>query len=216
MSIVKIKRSFLTIPFILVLFGLGIYLAKRHAETSVTERDSPVVLNRLAPVAAANPNGETFRSHLADEASHLADEASQLPASPSTRHDAGASSGGNESKDFSGITTLDPAKPAASSTPEASTPAPEQKTTAPLPLVFQRVDPKSMKIPPDQQKIIDQLQQSFLDQIGGANQDPNDPQYRERWEQARPLIDQELKAQLGQQFFLQYEAAAGKRPAKSK
>jgi hypothetical protein len=209
MSIVKIKRSFLTIPFILVLFGLGIYLATRHAGISVTERDSPVVLNRPAPVAAANPNGETSRTHLAGEAP-------QLPASPSTRHDAVAFSGGNESKDFSGITALDPAKPAVSSTPEASTPAPEQKTTAPLPLVFQRVDPRSMKITPDQQKIIDQLQQSFLDQIGDANQDPNDPQYRERWEQARPLIDQELKAQLGQQFFLQYEAAAGQRPAKNK
>jgi len=209
MSIVKIKRSFLTNPFILVLFGLGIYLATRHAETSVTERDSPVVLNRPAPVAAANPNGETFRSHPADEAS-------QLPASPSARHDAGAFSRANESKDFSGITTLDPAKSAASSTPETSTPAPEQKTTAPLPLVFRRIDPKLMKITPDQQKIIDQLQQSFLDQIGDANQDPNDPQYRERWEQARPLIDQQLKAQLGQQFFLQYDAAAGQRPAKNK
>ena len=207
MSIVRIKRSFLTIPFILVLFGLGIYIATRHAETSVTEGDSAVVLNRPAPVAAANPNGEAFRSHPADEA---------LPASPSTRQDAGAFSRANESKDFSGITTLDPATPAASSTPEASTPAPEQKTTAPLPLVFRRIDPKLMKITPDQQKIIDQLQQSFLDQIGDANQDPNDPQYRERWEQARPLIDQQLKAQLGQQFFLQYDAAAGQRSAKNK
>ena len=73
-----------------------------------------------------------------------------------------------------------------------------------------------MKITPEQQKIIDELQQSFLDQIGDANQDPNDPQYRERWEQARPFIDQELKAQLGQTFFLQYEAATGQRSAKQK
>ena len=205
----KIKRSFLAITSILVLFGSGIYLVTRHAETSVTERLSPVVLNRPESVAVANPNGETSRSHLAEEAS-------KPPASPSARPDAGASSDGNESKDFSGITTSDPAKQAASSTPAASTPEPEQKTTAPLPLVFLPVDPKSMKITPDQQKIIDQLQQSFLDQIGDANQDPNDPQYRERWEQARPFIDQELKAQLGQPFFLQYEAAAGQRAAKQK
>ena len=205
----KIKRSLLTIPFILVLFGLGIYLATRHAETSATARDSPVVLNRPESVAAANPNGEASRSRLADEAS-------ELPARPSTRHDAGGSSDSNESKDFSGITTLDPAKPAPSSPPATSTPEPKQKTTAPLPLVFQPVDPKWMKITPEQQKIIDQLQQSFLDQIGDANQDPNDPQYRERWEQARPFIDQELKAQLGQPFFLQYEAATGQRSAKQK
>jgi hypothetical protein len=209
MSIVKIKRSFLTIPFILVLFGMGIYLATRHAETSVTERDSPVVLNRPESIAAANPNGETSRSQLAEEAS-------EVPARPSTRLDVGATSDGNESKDFSGLTTLDPTRPAASSTPAASTPEPKQKTTAPLPLVFQPVDPKWMKITPEQQKIIDQLQQSFLDQIGDANQDPNDPQYRERWEQARPRIDQELKAQLGQQFFLQYESAASQRATKNK
>ncbi len=205
---VKIKRSFLTIPFILFLFGLGIYFATRHAETSVTERDSPVVLDRPQPVAAADPDDETSRSHFADKAS-------ERPASPPKRHDAGPSSDGNESKDFSGITTLDPAKPAASSTTETSAPEPEQKTTLPVPLVFRPVDPKWMKITPDQQKIIDELQQSFLDQIGDANQDPNDPQYRERWEQARPLIDQQLKAQLGQSFFLQYEAAAGQ-PAQRK
>lgn len=202
MSIVKIKLSVLAIPLILVLFGAGIYIATRHAETSVTERDSPVV-------PAANPNGEPPHSQLAEEVS-------EPPASPSTRHEAGASSDGNEFKDFSGITTLDPARPAPSSTPAASTPEPKQNTTAPLPLVFQPVDPKWMKITPDQQKVIDQLQQSFLDQIGGANQDPTDPQYRERWEQARPFIDQELKAQLGQAFFLQYEAATGQRPATQK
>ena len=199
----QIKRSFLTIPFILSLFGLGIYFATRHAETSVTERNSAVFLSRPQPVAPADPDDETSRSHLANEAS-------ERPASPPTRHDAGPSSDGNESKDFSGITTLDPAKPAASSTPEAAPLSPHRKT-APLPLVFRSVDPKSMKITPDQQKVIDRLQQSFLDQIGDANQDPNDPAYRERWEQARPLVDQQLKAQLGQSFFLRYEAAAGQR-----
>ena len=170
----------------MVLLGSGSYLVTRHAETSVTERLSPVVLIATQSVELASPNGETSRSHLVVEVS-------KPPASPSARPDAGASSDGDESKDFSGITTSDPAKQAASSTPAASTPEPEPKSTAPLPLVFLPVDPKSMKITPDQQKIIDQLQQSFLDQIGDANQDPNDPRYRERWEQARPLIDQELK-----------------------
>lgn len=199
----QIKRSFLTIPFILSLFGFGIYFATRHAETSVTERDSAVVRSQPQPVAPADPDDETSRSGLANEAS-------KRPANPATRQNAGRSSDGNESNDFSGITTLDPAKAAAISTPEASAPEPAQNTTAPLPLVFRSVDPRSMKISPDQQKIIDRLQQSFLDQIGDANQDPNDPEYRELWERARPLVDQQLKAQLGQSFFLQYEAAAGR------
>jgi len=55
-----------------------------------------------------------------------------------------------------------------------------------------------------------------LDEVGGADQDPKDPQYRQRWEQARPLFDQRLKAQLGQRFFLNYQTAAGQEAEKNK
>jgi len=117
------------------------------------------------------------------------------------------------SRDFSGITTIDPAL--ATPAPTA-TPGPKQKSTVPLPLVFQPIDPAFLKITSEQQQIIDELQQGFLDEVGGADQDPNDPQYRQRWEQARPLFDQRLKAQLGQRFFLNYEIAAGQEAEKNK
>jgi len=119
----------------------------------------------------------------------------------------------DSSRDFSGVTTMDPGLPTT-----ASTPIPESKpnSTAPLPLVFQPVDPGFLKITPEQQQVIDELQEGFLDEVGGADQDPNDPQYRQRWAQVRPLFDQRLKTQLGQQFFLQYQIAAGQQAAKQK
>jgi hypothetical protein len=119
----------------------------------------------------------------------------------------------DSSRDFSGVTTMDPGLPTPATTP---TPEPKPKSTAPLPLVFQPVDPGYMKITPEQQQVIDDLQQGFLDEVGGADQDPNDPQYRQRWAQVRPLFDQRLKTQLGQQFFLQYQIAAGQQAAKQK
>jgi len=119
------------------------------------------------------------------------------------------------SRDFSGVTTIDPAL---SSTPPTPQKAPEQKkeSTAPLPLVFQPVDSKAFKMTPNEKEILDRLQQNFLDEIGGTDQNPNDPQYLAQWKEARSLIDEQLKAQLGQNFFLNYQTAAGQQATKNK
>ena len=196
----------LTWPLVAVLFAVallagGAYLATRQTATSPNERDPSVTRSGSQGASAVDPDHKNSPPLPAKE----------LPgrqASSSRDHNINTSSDQDESRDFSGVTTIDPAKPTPSAAPEA-TPEPKKKSTAPLPLVFQPVDPRSFKITPDQQEIIDQLQQSFLDEIGGENQNPNDPQYRERWEQAKWLIDQKLKAQLGQQFFLQYQMAPG-------
>jgi hypothetical protein len=119
------------------------------------------------------------------------------------------------SQDFSGVTTIDPDSPLNSSMPQR-TPEKKKESSSPFPLVFQTVDPQAFKISPEQQAILDRLQQNFLDQIGGANQDPNDPQYLARWKEAQPLINEQLKAQLGQDFFLKYQTAASQRAAKNK
>lgn len=163
--------------------------------------------------------------------SHQASDSQPLPSSASISNEAGKESGSERagesmsqraretggpaesSGDFSGVTTIDPALATPAPTP---TPEPKQKSTAPLPLVFQPVDPGFLKITPDQQQIIDELQQGFLDEVGGAEQDPNDPRYRQRWEQLRPLFDQRMKTQLGQQFFINYQIAAGQQAAKNK
>jgi hypothetical protein len=192
----------LTWPLVAVLFAVallagGAYLATRQTATSRNERDR----NNSQPGSAVDPSHKISPSLAAEK---LPDRHTSAPRD----HNISTSSDQDESRDFSGVTTIDPAKPTPSAPPEA-TPASKKKSTAPLPLVFQPVDPRSFKITPDQQEVIDQLQQSFLDEIGGDNQNPNDPQYRVRWEQARWLIDQKLKAQLGQQFFLQYQMAPG-------
>ena len=78
----------------------------------------------------------------------------------------------------------------------------------PLPVVLQSVDSGLLNITPEQQKVIERLRQTFVDMVGGSDQDPNDLQYLERWQKAQPAINELLKAQLGQQFFLSYETAA--------
>jgi hypothetical protein len=57
-----------------------------------------------------------------------------------------------------------------------------------MPLVFQPVDSNAFKITPNEKEILDRLQQNFLDEIGGADQDPNAPQYLERWKKKLGLL----------------------------
>jgi len=109
---------------------------------------------------------------------------------------------------FSGIkSTLDPSlavtHPGSHPNSEA-----EPEATASLPLVLQSVDRALLNITPEQQQVIERLRQMFVDMVGGPDQDPNDPQYLERWQKAQPAINEQLKAQLGLQFFLSYETAA--------
>jgi len=186
----------LTWPSVAVLFAValaagGVYLATRQTATSPNERDLSVSRSGSQGASAVDPDHKN---------------SAPLPANELPGRQASSSRDQDESRDFSGVTTIDPAKPAPSAAQKATSES-KQKSTAPLPIAFHRVDPKFLKITPEQQELIDQLQQSFLDQIGSENQDPNDPQYRERWERARWIIDQQFKTQLGEQFYFQYEQA---------
>src|SRR5271165_2999215 len=197
----KLSWPLVAVLFAVALLAGGAYLATRQTATSPNERDPSAIRNSSQPASAVDPSHKTSPSLPAEQ---LPDRHTSSPRD----HNIITSSDQDESRDFSGVTTIDPAKPTPSAAPEATSES-KKKSTAPLPLVFQPVDPRSFKITPDQQEVIDQLQQSFLDEIGGENQNPNDPHYRERWEQATWLINQQLKAQLGQQFFFQYQMAAG-------
>jgi hypothetical protein len=197
------KKSLLgfLILFGVLLLGFGGYLLTRKP-AALSINSNPTSAPNEGPRAAAltadtgkaeiyRPGGESPNERVATESSADA-EASQ---------------------DFSGVTTIDPALSSTAPTPQ-KTPERKKESTAPLPLVFQPVDPHAFKITPEQQEILDRLQQNFLDQIGGANRDPNDPQYLARWKEARPLIDEQLKAQLGQDFFQRYQLAVAQRAAK--
>ena len=190
--------------FGLILLGFASYLLTRK----------PAALSLNSHLTSTQNEGSGTAAFTTDAGKA---EISQSGAeSPNERPTQSSSSAdGPASRDFSGVTTIDPTLPSAASTPQM-TPAQKKKSTSPLPLVFQPVDPQAFKITPEQQEVLDRLQQDFLDQIGGANQDPNDPQYLARWKEAEPLIEEQLKAQLGQDFFLNYQIAAGQQAAKQK
>jgi len=77
-----------------------------------------------------------------------------------------------------------------------------------LPLVFQNVDLSALNLNSQQIQVITDLRQSFFDEIGGPNQDPNDPAYRKRWQKAQPDIDNMLRGDLGISAFQNYQLAA--------
>jgi hypothetical protein len=79
---------------------------------------------------------------------------------------------------------------------------------ASLPLAFANVDTNTLELGETQQAVIDAMRRRFVDEIGGTDQDPNDPQYAERWQQAQPEIDARLKVMLGYETYRQFQRQA--------
>jgi hypothetical protein len=92
----------------------------------------------------------------------------------------------------------------------ATTSAPRFHASQPpsMPLVFQTLDPNQFQLTAVQQQVIGQLQTQFLGEIGGPNQDTNDPAYLARWQQAQHQTDDALRGLLGSQFYLQLQLLA--------
>lgn len=79
--------------------------------------------------------------------------------------------------------------------------------SAPVPpLIFQPMD--QLNLTDVQKQVLGQLQQQFLNEVGGPDQDPSDPAYLARWQAAQPKIDQSLKGLLGSQFYLKLQLLA--------
>ena len=76
------------------------------------------------------------------------------------------------------------------------------------PLVFREVDASALELTPNQQALIGQMRASFLQKIGGMNQDPNDPEYMSRWRKAQYDSDLQLRALLGDDLVARYRAHA--------
>lgn len=77
-----------------------------------------------------------------------------------------------------------------------------------LPLALQPIDPTALNLTSEQLKVINDVRQNFMDEVGGANQDPNDPAYLKRWQQAQPEADGMLRGMLGNAFYQNYQGAA--------
>lgn len=96
---------------------------------------------------------------------------------------------------------------------QASVPAPVQRDRSQaqpilMPLVFQPVDLAKLKLNHEQAQAIGDLQQKFLDEIGGAGQDLNDPAYLKKWLSSQPEIDSDLRAMIGVTAFQDYQIEA--------
>jgi hypothetical protein len=76
-----------------------------------------------------------------------------------------------------------------------------------MPFVFRRVDISTLKLNKQQLQVVNDLRQNFLDQIGGSNQNPNDPAYLKRWQEAQPLADNMLRGMLGDKAYEAYFVA---------
>jgi hypothetical protein len=77
-----------------------------------------------------------------------------------------------------------------------------------MPLVFQDIDVNQLNLNREQLQAIDDLRQRFLDEIGGLEQNPSDPAYRERWLKSQPQIDDDLRGMIGINAFQDYQILA--------
>ena len=77
-----------------------------------------------------------------------------------------------------------------------------------MPLVFQNMDLDALKLQEGQREGIEQLRQMFLTELGGTNQDPNDPAYYERWKKAQSDVDSMLPGMIGGEAFMKMQAAS--------
>lgn len=80
-------------------------------------------------------------------------------------------------------------------------PAPE------LPLVYHDVDLSALNFNDQQIQAVNELRQAFLEEIGGPNQDPADPEYLQRWLKAQTDVDNLAKGMLGIMPWQTYQIA---------
>ncbi len=88
-----------------------------------------------------------------------------------------------------GVSNTPSAVPASNSTASAK--------PAPLPLALQGIDPVAAGFTPTQAKALDTLRDEFVKDIGGERQSPNDPAYAERWNEAQPKSDAQMRLFFG-------------------
>jgi hypothetical protein len=98
---------------------------------------------------------------------------------------------------------LEPAMPMAVSLLDAASPG---AARMPAGLADSRaVDAGEEELNASQLEAADQVAGQFVEAIGGENQNPNDPAYLERWQEAQPSADEQLRLFLGDEAFNQYQ-----------
>ena len=76
-----------------------------------------------------------------------------------------------------------------------------------LPLVFETQALASLKLDAEQSAELRDLALQFIQEIGGANQDPSDPAYLAKWQQAQPKFDGLLVNVIGRRALVDLDEA---------
>jgi hypothetical protein len=84
-----------------------------------------------------------------------------------------------------------------------------------MPLVFQNVDLAQLNLNRDQLQAIEDLRHRFVDEIGGLEQDPTGPAYRDKWLRSQPEIDNDLRGMIGIAAFQDYQIEAADQAGES-
>lgn len=92
----------------------------------------------------------------------------------------------------------------AAPTPARVRRGPPADDTVRMPLILQPVDSSSMRLTDAQAQELDALRANFIQEVGGTNQDPNDPAYRQRWVRAQHNADLLMAGELGMSFVTKY------------
>jgi len=79
-----------------------------------------------------------------------------------------------------------------------------ENSPAVLPLVFRNIT-NAVELSEQQLQTFAELQKKFVEDLGGIDQDPSDPAYRQKWQVAQQTSDDLLLALLGGEFYLNYE-----------
>ena len=82
----------------------------------------------------------------------------------------------------------------------ASQPSFDQTDNVVRPLAFYRPRLEANWTEDQRQKLVN-LRNEFTAAMGGWNQDPADPRYRELWIETQPIIDEEFEALFGVEAF---------------
>lgn len=70
---------------------------------------------------------------------------------------------------------------------------------------FSHVNLDALGLSESQKRAVAQVQQQFVDAVGGLNQNPKDPAYLKRWQSAQQSANDQLRGILGSQAYLGYE-----------
>jgi hypothetical protein len=101
-----------------------------------------------------------------------------------------------------------PSTPSEPASPRLRAQARDGNRPAVMPLVLREVDLSGLNLDEARLQVINELRQGFVDDVGGPNQDPTDPAYRERWLKAQAESDEMLRGFIGLRAYQAYELEA--------